>query len=147
MIYSIRGENIYNVLNAQSNLTSLVEFFNTKPDEEDTPDWSYAYLSIVSDVNKTYSNVGYLMKTARVSVHIVCKKVLWSAETEERVLRDITDAITNTIVSEWCPKISNWDWFIVNSVIDETISPIFTLDTRGYLVKDYIFNYLSNSNE
>jgi len=148
MIYTIRWEDIFTVLNTKSNITDLVELFSRKPDERATPAGSYAYINIVSDNWETYSNRWYLMKRARITFTIVCKKSLWVSETEERVLYDIIDELNNTIVSEWCAKISKrWD-FIVNSVTEDTASPIFTSeDNRAYIVKDYIFTYLSYSDE
>jgi hypothetical protein len=63
-------------------------------------------------------------------------------------LRNAVDEMTNTIVNEWCSKISERDWFTVNSISEDTISPIFyNEDSRAYVVKDYLFNYLSYSNE
>jgi hypothetical protein len=40
------------------------------------------------------------MKTARVSITIVCKKTLLAVDTNERVLRNAVDEMTNTIVNE-----------------------------------------------
>lgn len=146
MLYTIRREDIYEVMNAQANITALAEIFSTKPDEKATPSWSYVFISIPSDNNRVYSNKGNLMKSARVSFSIVCKKSLWVTETEERVIYDIIDEINNTIVNEWCTKISDWNGIIVTSISEDAISPLFTDDeNRAYIVKDYIFNYLSKS--
>jgi len=148
MLYSIRREDIYEVMNVQANITSLAEIFSTKPDDKATPDGSYIFISISSDVTRMNSNKWNLMKTARVSFTVVSKKTLWATETEERIIYNIIDAITNTIVSEWCSKISNWNDIIVTSISEDTISPIFTdNENRAFIVKDYLFNYLSKSDD
>jgi len=145
MIKTLRAENIFNVIDTLAPITTLAEIYSRKPSEKDTPVWSYVYMSIVSDTPKTNSNIGYLWNTALVSFTIVCKKVLWAAETEERVLYDIVDAINNAIVNEWSSKISTRDTeFLMNSITEHTISPIFTdVKNRAYLVKTYKFNYMA----
>jgi len=144
MIYTLRGKNVFSVVNTLTNITSLAEVFNRKPDKLSIPEWSYLYINIVSDNPRVYSNKWNLMKTARISFTIVCKKTLWSWENEESVLYDIIDKTTNSICNEWCSKISQRDWFIVNSISENSISPIFTNEmNRAYIVKDYLFNYLS----
>ena len=148
MLYSIRREDIFTVLNWQSSITTLAEIFSTKPDDKVTPNWSYVFVSIVSDNQKMYSNRWNLMKTARISLTVVCKKKLWATDTEERVIYSIIDKITNTIVSEWCVKISQWCWITVTSISEDAISPMFIdEENRAYIVKDYIFNYLSQSDD
>jgi hypothetical protein len=103
-------------------------------------------MNIVSDNVRMNSNKWNLLKTARVSFYIICKKVLGVNDTEERVLHSIMSEITNTIVSEWSSKISNRDGIIVNSISEDSISPIFTdEENRAYLIKDYLFNYISHS--
>ena len=145
MIKTLRTENIYNVINAIPAITGLAEVFSRKPDVNATPNWAYVYFGVVSDNTQSYSNKGALANTARISFTIVCKKELGATDTEERVLYDIMDTITNAIVNEWCAKIPNWDdEFVMNSIIESTISPIFTNESnRAYIVKDYIFNYMS----
>ena len=142
-IKALRGENVYNTLQAISVVTSLCELFSTKPDEDATPEWSYAWATITSDIPRVYSNVGHVMKSARVSFHIVCKKELWSTDTPERVLWAIVDAISNAIVSQWSTKIYSVDGLYVQSITEDTISPIFLQDSRHIVIKDYIFNYIS----
>lgn len=145
MIRILRSENIYNVIDTLAPITALAEVFSRKPDESATPAGSYIYMSIVSDTPKTNSNVWYLANTARVSFTIVCKDTLLAADTEERVLYDIIDALNDSIVNEWCSKIPVWDNdFIMNSITESTISPIFTdQKNRAYIVKTYLFNYMS----
>ncbi len=145
MIKTLRTENIYNVMNGLPAITWLAELFSRKPDEKFTPAWTYVYMSVVSDNTQTNSNVWYLCNTARISFTIVCKKELLAADTEERVLYDVLDAINNAIVNEWCSKIPNRDWdFKMSSITEDAISPIFTNESnRAYMVKDYLFNYMS----
>ena len=145
MIRTIRAENIYNVIDTLAPVTALAEVFSRKPDESATPAWSYVYMSIISDNTRTNSNIWFIGNTARVSFTIVCKSKLLVADTEERVLYDIMDAITNEIVNEWCSKIPVWDSvFIMNSITEDTISPIFTDQmNRAYMVKTYLFNYMA----
>lgn len=143
MITTLRAENIYNYAVAISGITSLCELFSLKPDENDTPDWSYCYINIISNSPSVYSNQWYLMKIARVSFHIVCKKSLWADDTPERVLMSIVDAVNNNLVSNG--QMSMVDWFVCSSIVEDTISPIFQADNRHYVVKDYLFNYSSIS--
>lgn len=144
MIKAIRAENIYNFIQPISAITNLATIFSMKPDENSTPDGSYVFVSIVSDIPKTQSQIGYLMKTARVSFHIVCKKKLKAQDTPERVLMTIVDTINNNIVFQWCwNQKTKVDWLIMNSILEDTASPIFFSENRHYLVKDYLFNYIS----
>ena len=144
MIKAIRAENIYNLVNWFSSVNSICTLFSQKPDDNATPAWSYAFIQTVSDNTRTKTQQWYITKTARVSFTIVCKKVLWATDTPERVLRDISDAITNAIVYQWCDnKIDNVDGFITQSILEDTVSPIFFADNRHFIVKDYIFNYIS----
>ena len=144
MIKTLRAENVYNVIDTLAPITALAEVYSRKPDESSTPDWTYIYTNIISDVTKTNSNIGFLWNTARISFTIVCKNVLLPADTEERVLYDVMDAITNGIVNEWCTKIPNRDnEFLINSITEDSISPIFTDEmNRAYMVKTYLFNYM-----
>lgn len=148
MLNTIRREDIFTVINNQSNITDLAEVFSVKPDAKATPTGSYVFISIPSDVTRLNSNKWNLLKTARVSFHIVCKKTLWATDTEERVLYDIIDQITNTIVNEWSYKIANWNWIFVNSISEDNISPMFSdEENRAYIVKDYLFNYISKTDD
>lgn len=141
MIKAIRAKNVYNLVKNTTAITNLATIFSLMPDEWATPTGSYIYISIVSDNTTRQSNVWHIMKKARISFHIVCKQTLWANETPESVLWAIIDAINNTIVSQWCTKVNNCDWLIVQSILEWTISPIFTIDSRYYQVKDYIFSY------
>lgn len=144
MIRAIRAENIYNLVNGFSSVNSICTLFSQKPDDNATPIGSYGYISIVSDTTRTKTQNWYITKTARVSFTIVTKRSLWATETPERVLRDITDAITNAIVYQWCDnKIDDVDGFVTQSILEDSISPIFFADNRHFIVKDYIFNYIS----
>jgi len=98
MIKAIRAENIYNFIQTISAITNLATVFSMKPDENATPDTSYCFISIVSDIPRGKSQIGYLMKTARISFHIVCEKKLKAQDTPERVIMTIVDAINNNIV-------------------------------------------------
>lgn len=142
MIKSIRWENIYNLVESYSWITGMTEVFSQKPDDNATPSWNYTFLSVVSDIANTKSQIWYIMKTARVSFTVVCKRSFTDAETPERILCDIVDAITNEIVYQWCDKVNVIDGFYIQSILDDTKSPIFFADNRYYIVKDYIFNYI-----
>gem|GEM_PF-4133476 len=85
-------------MNAITAITSLARVFSMKPDENSTPIGTYVYMTITSNNTTTKTQIGYIMKTARVSFHIVCKKVLLTADTPERVLGTVIDTITNNIV-------------------------------------------------
>ena len=143
MIITLRAENIYNFVSGLSAITALCEIFSLKPDENSTPEGSYCYINIVSNSPSVYSNQWYLMKTARVSFHIICKESLWADDTPERVLMDIVDTISNNLIGNGHSSIV--DWFICFSIVEDTISPIFQEDNRHYVVKDYLFNYSSIS--
>ena len=40
-------------------------------------------------------------------------------------------------------KIDKVDGYITQSILEDTISPIFFADNRHFVVKDYLFNYIS----
>jgi len=144
MIKAIRWENIYNAINAITAITSLATVFSMKPDENSTPIGTYVYMTITSNNTTTKTQIWYIMKTARVSFHVVCKESLWATDTPERVLGEAIDTITNNIVYQWCwNKIDIIDWFYIQSILEDTVSPIFFADNRHYIIKDYLFNYIS----
>jgi hypothetical protein len=142
MIKSIRAEKIYDLVQTIPAITNLVTVFSMKPDDNATPIWNYLFITIVSDNTMTSSNNWYIMKKARVSFHIVTKKTMANTDTPERILWSIIDALNNALVNQWCTKISNFWWYLIQSILEDTVSPIFLEDNRYYQIKDYIFNYL-----
>lgn len=144
MIKTLRAENVFNLLNWISAISTLVSFYSVKPDDNWTPDTNYGYISMVSSTPKSKTQFWNIMKTARVSLHIVCKKTLSAWQSHESVLSDIIDTVTNEIVFQWCNwKINHIDWFSIQTILEDTVSPIFFSDWRYYVVKDYLFNYIS----
>lgn len=145
MIKSTRAENVYNFVNAITSITSLCSIYSQKPDEWSIGSWTYCFIQIVSDIPQNNSNVWYINKQARVSFTIVCKDSLWSSDTPERVLGTVIDTITNNIVNQWSNKKTHIDWLILCGIREDTVSPIFMDQNRHYIVKDYIFTYISLS--
>jgi len=143
MIKAIRAENIYNFIQTIPTITTLATFFSMKPDLKATPSWSYVYLGIVSDTQRGRTQDWYIMKTARVSFTVVSKDKLDVLDTPERVLKDIVDWITNEIVRQWCSSRRIVDWLVCMTILEDTISPIFSDENRHYITKDYLFNYIS----
>jgi hypothetical protein len=74
----------------------------------------------------------------------VCKKVLLANDTPERVVRGEIDTLTNLLKSVKTHTIGTKT---INSVKEDTVSPIFNQDERYFIVKDYIFNYSATYNE
>lgn len=138
MIINLRAENLYNYLKDITAITSLCEIFSQKPDDSGMSN-SYAYINVISNLPKTYTQEWFMMKTARISVHIVCKKTLGASDTPERVIWTIIDTITNYLVSNG--KMKSIDWVICHSIIEDVVSPIFFADNKHYQVKDYLFSY------
>lgn len=143
MIINLRAENLYYYLKDITAITALCEILSQKPD--DVMNNSYAYINVISNLPKTYTQEWFMMKTARISIHIVCKKVLGASDTPERVLWTIIDTITNNLVSNW--QMKSIDWVICHSIIEDAVSPIFFADNKHYQVKDYLFSYNSRTNE
>jgi len=142
MIKSIRAEDVYDLAVGITAINALGTIFSMKPDDNATVDWSYIFINIVSDNTGNSSNAGYLTKRARVSFHLVCKKTLWSTDTPERVLGNMIDVLNNNLVNQWCTKINGFWWLLVQSILEDAVSPIFLEDGRYYQVKDYLFSYL-----
>lgn len=141
MIKAIYSEYVYNLLVA---LWLSIELYSSIPDENATPDTTYGFTQIVSDNIVSQSSQGYYLKQCRVSLTIVCKKVLLATDTPERILRWVIDTTTNLLKAT---KTHSTDWMTLNSVKEDTVSPIFNQDERYFIVKDYIFNYSSTYDE
>lgn len=136
---TIRMEQIRSVVQP---LLVWYTLFSNKPDEADTPNDSFVYMSIVSDNITNASFQWYMMKEARVSFTIVCKTLLWVWETEESVLFDIIDELNTIMAREACNKIDVVDTIRVREIESNTLSPIFyNQKNRAYIVKDFIFKY------
>lgn len=131
-------KDIVDVLDTIVSITTLLPWgirFE-KPQEKDQ---TYMYISLVSDLTNTQSNKGSIIKTARLSFHIVG----WNQDIIPNDLYNIVDTITNEIVDEWCIKIALNNLKLI--AIDEwTISPVFTIEkNKPYIIKDYFFTYYS----
>jgi len=145
MIIDLTAENVYNYLSNNTAISSLCELYSDKIDDGSLATWSYAYIKVITNRPKSYSNIWYIMKSARISFHIICKETLGATDTPERVLSKIIQAITNNLVSSG--KQVRVDWINCHSILEDTVSPIFKVDNRHYQVKDYLFNYTSLTNE
>jgi len=141
MIKAIYSEDVYDLL---VSLWYSTELFSSIPDETAIPDDTYAFTQIVTDNIVSQSWQGYYLKQARVSITIVCKKVLLANDTPERVVRGEIDTLTNLLKSVKTHTIGTKT---INSVKEDTVSPIFNQDERYFIVKDYIFNYSATYNE
>lgn len=141
MIKAIYSENVFNLLES---LDISLALFSMIPDEGAIPTTSYWFTQIVSDNIVSQSSQGYYLKQARVSITIVCKEVLGATDTPERVLRSIIDTITNELKEV---KTHEVDWLTINSVKEDTVSPIFNDNERYFIVKDYLFTYSATYNE
>lgn len=138
MIISIWShiKDIVTLLDSMTNITDVLPWwvwFEKPTEKEET----YMFISLTSDNIDTQSNVWWLIKTARLSFHIV-----WGTQDVlPDTLYSIVDTITNEIVTEQCLKIGVNNLKLVN--VDEgTISPIFTIEkNKPYIIKDYFFTY------
>ena len=139
---TIRAKNVYTFLSVQAPLTSICTVYNLIPHEiVEIPTENHLFIEKVSDNRETDSMNGVVTRTARMSITIVCKELLWIGEDVEKILADIVDVLDWLLL--WgCNIVDETDGIFIESIIDDWYSPIlFNEKGRAYLARDYLFTY------
>jgi hypothetical protein len=137
MIKTLRSVDVSNVI------TGLpITLFSAEPSIQS---WTYWRVSILSQQTNTNSNKWFQVKEARVSITIVSSHSDELTINEEENIDSILHTIKNSIVDEWCSKITSYGNITALYCLEgDCTTMLYTVWDRAYKIQDFIIWYESN---
>jgi len=151
MIKTLTLTDVYNTLNAISDITDVVELYSMKPswkEIEKISDKTYCWISIISNNKNVSTNTWFITARARISLKIVAPEQtsVLGTENSSDLIDNVIDVINNAIVDEWCTKIASFGNVWCMWVVEWEATPIlYTPNDRASKSKDYFISYVSKN--